>query len=394
MKLADWMSRLGTETAFEVLAKARALEAQGRDIIHLEIGEPDFRTPENINSQAKQALDAGWTHYGPSAGLPAARAAIAEHATRTRGVKIDPEEVMITPGGKPIITYSILALINPGDEVIVPDPGFPIYESLVRFVGAKAVPIALREENGFNLDLKELESLLNSKTRMLILNFPSNPTGSILDEAALGKIAALLSRYPDVTVLSDEIYSRILYEGRHHSIIAVPGLKERTILLDGFSKAYAMTGWRLGYGVAPKPLIAAMAQLAQNFSSCTTSFIQMAGIEALRGPQDPVQEMVDQFRRRRDVIVSGLSELPGFSCAKPRGAFYAFPNIKKTGMTSKKLADLLLDKAGVACLPGTSFGAAGEGYLRFSYANSVENIEKGLQKIARALAEHGQHTPA
>ena len=388
MKLAQWMSRLGTETSFEVLAKAKALEAKGKDIVHLEIGEPDFDTPANIRERAKKAIDEGWTHYGPAAGIAEARAAVAEHLSKTRGVNVLPEEVIITPGGKSIICSAMMALLGPGDEAIFPNPGYPIYESLIDFVGAKAVPIHLREENDFNLDLKELEASLSPRTRMLVLNSPANPTGGVMGADALEKIAALLTRYPDVMVLTDEIYSRIIYEGTHHSILSVPGFKERTILLDGLSKAYAMTGWRLGYAAAPKELVTAMARLATNSHSCTATFVQVAAIEALLGPQDSVDKMVAEFRRRRDVIVKGLNALPGFSCRLPKAAFYAFPNVTKAGFkSSQALADLFMDKAGVACLPGTSFGSAGEGYLRFSYANSVENIEKALGQMKAALAQ-------
>ena len=386
MKLADWMTRLGTETAFEVLVRARALEATGRKIVHLEIGEPDFDTPKNVREAAKAALDQGYTHYGPAAGLPEARKAVAEYLTKTRGVAFDPEEIIITPGGKPIIFFTVLALVNPGDEVIFPDPGFPIYESMIRFVGGKAVPLPIREENDFNFDLKDLESRLSSKTKLLILNSPANPTGGFMEREDLERIAALLKKYPDVMVLSDEIYSRILYTGKHHSIAEFPGMKARTIILDGFSKTFAMTGWRMGYAAAPKTLITAMARLATNCHSCTASFSQIAGIEALTGPQKDVEDMVTQFRLRRDAIVAGLNKLPGFTCRTPKAAFYVFSNIKGTGKGSKELADLLLNKAGVACLSGTAFGAGGEGYLRFSYANSIENIQLALAKIEETLS--------
>jgi aspartate/methionine/tyrosine aminotransferase len=385
MKLADWMSRLGTETAFEVLVRAKALEATGRKIVHLEIGEPDFDTPKNVRARAQAALDQGYTHYGPAAGLPEARAAVAEYLTKTRGVPFQQEEIIITPGGKPIIFFTIMALVNPGDEVLFPDPGFPIYESMIRFVGGKPVSLPIREENDFNFDLKDLESRLSAKTKLLILNSPANPTGGFMEREDLEKIAALLKKYPDVMVLSDEIYSRILYGGTHHSIAEFPGMKERTVILDGFSKTFAMTGWRMGYAAAPKALIAAMARLATNCHSCTAAFTQMAGIEALTGPQDEVAKMVAQFRLRRDAIVAGLNKLPGFTCRTPKAAFYVFPNITGTGMASKELADLMLQKAGVACLSGTAFGAGGEGYLRFSYANSIENIELALEKMAEVL---------
>lgn len=385
MKLADWMGRLGTETAFEVLARAKALEAAGKRVIHLEIGEPDFDTPANIKEAAKKALDAGWTHYGPAPGLPEPRAAAAEYLTKTRGVSYEAEEVIITPGGKPIIFFTILALINPGDEVVYPDPGFPIYESMIRFVGGKPVPLPIREENEFSFDPAELGKLLSPKTKLLILNSPANPTGGFLERGDLEKVAVLLRKHPQVAVLSDEIYSRILYGGEHHSIAEFPGMKERTIILDGFSKTFAMTGWRMGYAAAPKPLIAAMSRLATNCHSCTASFAQVAGVEALRGPQAEIERMVAEFKKRRDVIVAGLNKLPGFSCLTPKAAFYVFPNVKKTGRSSKELAELLLQRAGVACLPGASFGAGGEGYLRFSYANSVANIEEALEKMASVL---------
>ena len=324
MKLADWMTRLGTETAFEVLVRARALEATGRKIVHLEIGEPDFDTPKNVREAAKAALDQGYPHYGPAAGLPEARKAVAEYLTKTRGVAFDPEEIIITPGGKPIIFFTVLALVNPGDEVIFPDPGFPIYESMIRFVGGKAVPLPIREENDFNFDLKDLESRLSSKTKLLILNSPANPTGGFMEREDLERIAALLKKYPDVMVLSDEIYSRILYTGKHHSIAEFPGMKARTIILDGFSKTFAMTGWRMGYAAAPKTLITAMARLATNCHSCTASFSQIAGIEALTGPQKDVEDMVAQFRLRRDAIVAGLNKLPASPVARPRPPFTCF----------------------------------------------------------------------
>jgi aspartate aminotransferase len=386
MRLADWMSRLGTETAFEVLAKARALEAQGKDIVHLEVGEPDFDTPAHIRERAKRAIDAGLTHYGPGAGIGEARAAVAEHVAKTRGVPVDPEEVLITPGGKPVITFSILALVDPGDEVIYPNPGFPIYESLIRFVGAKAVPLPLREANDFAADMDELEKLVTPKTKLLILNSPGNPTGSVLGPADLERIAALAKKNPGMWILSDEIYSRIVYEGRHHSILSLPGMKERVILLDGFSKAYAMTGWRMGYGVAPRALVNAMAKLGSNFHSCTPAFTQLAAVEALTGPQDDVVNMVAEFRRRREAIVKALSGLPGFTCKTPKAAFYVFPNVKATGKTALELSDFFLKEAGVACLSGTCFGSEGEGYLRFSYANSIANIEKGVKRMGEALA--------
>ena len=388
MKLAKSFARLGTETAFETLARARALEAQGRKIVHLEIGEPDFDTPINIRDAAKRALDQGYTHYGPAAGLPEARKAVAEYVAKTRGVPVAPEETIITPGGKPILFFAILALVDPGDEVVYPNPGFPIYESMINYVGGKALPLPIREENDWDFDPAEFERLLSPKTKLVILNSPANPTGGVMSAATMERVArALREKAPDAVLLSDEIYSRIVYEGQHLSPLSLPGMKERTLVLDGFSKTWAMTGWRLGYAAGPRWLIDAMAKLATNDHSCTASFAQIAAIEALNGPQDSVKAMVAEFQRRRDVIVQGLCALPGFGCANPKAAFYVFPNIKKTGLKSKELAEALLTTAGVACLPGTAFGALGEGYLRFSYANSVENIEAALAAMRRALPE-------
>ncbi len=384
MKLADRMSRLGTETAFEVLAKAKALEAQGKEIVHLEIGEPDFDTPKNITEAAIKALRDGWTHYNPSAGLPDVREAIAQDIARSRGIKVNRDMVVVTPGAKPIMFFVILALVNEGDEVIYPNPGFPIYESVIEFVGAKAVPIQLREENDFRLDTGELKKLVTDKTKLIIINSPQNPTGGILTQDDLREIANIaLAR--DIMVLSDEVYNRILYEGTHHSISVFPGMQEKTIILDGYSKTYAMTGWRLGYGVMREDLAVLIAKLQTNSNSCTASFTQRAGIEAITGPQDDVARMVSEFQRRRDVIVEGLNAIPRISCRTPKGAFYVFPNIKKTGWESKKLADYILNEAGVAVLAGTSFGKFGEGYIRLSYANSVENIKKALSRIEKAL---------
>jgi aspartate/methionine/tyrosine aminotransferase len=374
------MGQLGTETAFEVLAKARALEAKGRSIVHLEIGEPDFDTPASIREAAVRALDEGFTHYSPSAGLPEAREAIAAFIARDRGLPTTPDQIVVTPGGKPVITFAILACVNPGDEVVVPDPGFPIYESVVRFAGAKAVPLVLREEREFRFGAADLEPLLTPKTRMVVLNSPHNPTGSVLAPRDLDEIAALL-RDRDIWVLSDEIYSKILYEGTHESIATRPGMAERTILLDGYSKTYAMTGWRLGYGVMNPTLAKHVARLATNVYSCATSFVQRAGIAALAGPQDEVKGMVAEFRRRRDVIVEGLNKIPGITCRKPAGAFYVFPNIRALQVKSSEAERMLLEDAGVAALSGTAFGAHGEGYLRFSYANSIENIREALRRL-------------
>jgi len=385
ISFAERMSRLGTETAFEVLAKARALEAKGRSVIHLEIGEPDFDTPVNIRDAAKKAIDEGYTHYGPSAGLPAFRQVLAGEVTTDWGVEVAPEQVVVTPGAKPIMFFAILALIDPGDEVIYPDPGFPIYESVIEFVGGKAVPVVLREENDFEMDIDELRGLITPKTRMLIINSPENPTGGVLSKENIAAIADMV-RGKNITVLTDEVYHRIIYEGEHHSIFSEPEMASQTILLNGYSKTYAMTGWRLGYGVMPADLAEKIAQLQTNSNSCTCSFTQMAGIEALKGPQGEAEKMVAEFRRRRDVIVDGLNAIDGISCLKPRGAFYVFPNVKETGLDCRQLADRLLQEGGVAVLPGTSFGQHGDGYLRFSYANSVANIEEGLDRIRTTLS--------
>jgi aspartate/methionine/tyrosine aminotransferase len=380
LRLATRMARLGTETAFEVLVKAKALEAQGRDIVHLEIGEPDFDTPRNIIDAAVDALHKGFTHYGPSAGLMELREVIAQHVSETRGVNVASDEVVVVPGGKPIIFFSILALAEQGDEVIYPNPGFPIYESMINYVGAEAVPIRLREELDFRLDVDELANLINDRTKLIILNSPQNPTGGMLEKKDIERIAAAIGDR-NIMVLSDEIYSRLIFEGEHHSIMSLDGMKERTILLDGFSKTYAMTGWRMGYGVMRADLATHIARLMTNSSSCTASFSQIAGIEALCGPQDSVDTMRAEFKRRRDMMVGGLNKIKGFSCRLPHGAFYVFPNITKTGWPSKKLADALLDDAGVAGLSGTAFGDFGEGYLRFSVANSIDNIEKALDRV-------------
>jgi len=380
MQLAARMHRLGTETAFEVLARAKALEAQGRDIIHLEIGEPDFDTPRHIVDAAIQALRDGYTHYTPSAGLPALREAIAEYVSRTRHIPVHPSQVVVTPGGKPIMFFAILALCEEGDEVIYPNPGFPIYESMINFVGATPVPLRLRMDREFSFSADKLADLITPRTKLIILNSPANPTGGVLSQADLAAIAALVQDR-DLMILSDEIYSRILYDGEFASIASFPGMAERTIILDGFSKTYAMTGWRLGYGVMPTDLATHITKLMTNSNSCTNAATQMAGIQALRGPQDDVDRMVAAFRERREVIVDGLNAIPGFRCLKPRGAFYAFPNIEGTGLRSKALEELLLEKAGVATLSGTSFGAYGEGFLRLSYANSVENIRRALERI-------------
>jgi aspartate aminotransferase len=380
LRLSDRMSRLGTETAFEVLNKARALEKLGRDIIHLEIGEPDFDTPKNVVDAGVDALHKGWTHYGPSAGLPELRQAIAEEVSRTRGVEVKSEEVVVVPGGKPIIFFTILALADVGDEVIYPNPGFPIYESMINYVGARAVPIRLREERDFGFDVKELAGLITDRTKMIILNSPHNPTGGVLDRAQIRDIAEVIGDR-NIMVLSDEIYGRLMFDGEHYSIMSVPGFQDRTILLDGFSKTYAMTGWRLGYGVMRADLATHVSRLMTNSNSCTASFTQIAGVEALRGDQASVEHMRQEFQKRRDVVVPRLNKIKGFTCRSPKGAFYVFPNITKTGWKSKKLADALLEEAGVACLSGTAFGDYGEGYLRFSIANSLENLNKALDRV-------------
>ena len=380
LRLAKRMARLGTETAFEVLVKAKALEAQGRDIIHLEIGEPDFDTPSNIIEAGCDALRKGFTHYGPSAGMMELREVIARYVSETRRVNVTPDEVVVVPGGKPIIFFSILALAEVGDEVIYPNPGFPIYESMINYVGAKAVPIRLREELDFRLDVDELASLINDRTKLVIVNSPQNPTGGVLTKEDIAAVARAIGGR-NTMVLSDEIYSRLIFEGEEHSIMSEDGMKERTILLDGFSKTYAMTGWRMGYGVMRPDLATHISRLMTNSNSCTASFTQVAGVEALRGSQDVVDAMRAKFKKRRDVMVAGLNKIKGFSCRVPHGAFYVFPNITKTGWPSKKLADELLDDAGVAALSGTAFGDFGEGYLRFSVANSIEKIEKALDRI-------------
>ena len=379
------METLGTETAFEVLAKAKALEKQGKEVIHLEIGEPDFDTPKNIKEAAVKALYSGYTHYVPAAGIPELREAIAEYISKTRKISVNPEEVVVTPGAKPIMFFSILACVNEGEEVMYPNPGFPIYESVINFVGAKPVPIPLLEKNDFRLDHEDFKKRVSKKTKMIILNSPENPTGGVLTREDLKVIADCIADRDDVIVLSDEIYSRIIYEGEHESIASLPGMKDKTIILDGFSKTYAMTGWRLGYGVMRKDIAQKVAQLMVNSNSCTCAFVQMAGFEALKGPQNDVDKMVAEFKKRREVIVSGLNQIKGITCKKPRGAFYVFPNITGTRMSCREFGDRLLREASVAVLPGTSFGKYGEGYLRLSFANSIENIRKALDRIANFL---------
>lgn len=378
------MDRILIETAFEVLLKARALEAQGKNIVHLEIGEPDFETPAHVVAAGKQAIDEGWTHYGPTQGYPEFREAIAAHVSQTRGIQAKASQVCVVPGGKPILFFPMLALLEEGDEVIYPNPGFPIYESMTKFLGATAVPIPLIESRGFSFDLDRFRDSLTPKTKMVILNSPQNPTGGVIPPEDLRVIADLV-RDRDLVVLSDEIYSRIYYDAPPMSIASLPGMQEKTIILDGFSKIYAMTGWRLGYGVMPEWLVDAVNKLMVNSNSCTASFTQRAGLAALTGPQDEALAMVAEFRRRRDAFIDGLNTLPGFRCAKPAGAFYAFPNIEGTGRTSKQLADELLYEAGVASLNGGSFGSFGNGYLRFSYANSLENLMEAVERIRRHL---------
>jgi aspartate/methionine/tyrosine aminotransferase len=390
MHLAERMQRIEIESAFDVLVKARALEAQGRNIIHLEIGEPDFPSPPHVIEAAKRALDEGWTHYGPPQGLPELRDAIATYISRTRRITVDGCHVCVVPGGKPIIFFPMLALLEQGDEVIYPDPGFPIYRSMIQFLGAKPVPVPLVEERGFSFDLDILRNSLSPKTKLLILNSPENPTGGVIPAEDVREIAAMVEDR-DLIVLSDEIYSRIYYTTEPPtSIASLPGMLEKTIILDGFSKTYAMTGWRLGYGVMPEWLVDAVNKLMVNSNSCAASFTQRAAIEALNGPQTEVDQMVEQFRRRRQAFCAALNEIPGFRCRPPAGAFYAFANVKGTGIPSKDLADLLLDEAGVACLNGASFGAHGDGYLRFSFANSIENLLEAAERI-KALALSGRH---
>jgi aspartate/methionine/tyrosine aminotransferase len=383
MKLSEKMSRLGTETAFQVLAKAQALEAKGKNIIHLEIGEPDFTTPQNIRAAAAVALDEGYTHYCNSQGMVPLRNEIAKELGRTRGISIDPGRVVVTPGAKPIMFYAIMALLERGDEAIYPNPLYPIYESMIKFTGAKAVPIRLREELGFRFDMNELKSKITPRTRLIVLNSPHNPTGGMLEEADIRGIADLAHEH-DITVFSDEVYENIVYEGKHFSIASLPGMLDKTILLSGFSKTYAMTGWRLGYAAMPKELVEPVVRLISNSVSCTAPFTQVAGIEALTGPQDSIPRMVAEFKRRRDLIVDGLNSIPGIHCFRPKGAFYVFPNIQKLGVSCNEFADVLLNEAGVATLPGTHFGKYGEGYIRLSYANSQENIRKALDRIADA----------
>ncbi len=385
MKLAERMGNLGTETAFEVLAKAKALEAQGKEIIHLEIGEPDFDTPEHIKVAAIKAMREGKTGYCPAAGIRELREAIAADVGARRGLWVSPEEVVVTPGAKPIMYFVITALVDPGDEVIYPDPGFPIYESVIRFVGGRPVPIPLREERKFSFDPDEFRALVNKRTKLVILNSPQNPTGGVLSKAVLEAIAEVAIAH-DLSVLSDEVYNNILYEGTFTSMASLPGMRERTVILDGLSKTYAMTGWRLGYGVMPQELARQVERLTINTVSCTSHFSQYGAIAAITGSQEPVAAMVAEFRRRRDFIVDGLNKIKGVRCVMPQGAFYAFPNITGTGFSSKELERRLLEEAGVATLSGTAFGRYGDGYLRLSYANSLENIRRALERFAALVS--------
>ncbi|MCG3139748.1 MAG: Aspartate aminotransferase [Anaerolineae bacterium] len=384
MKLANRMNNLGTETAFEVLVKARALEAQGRDIIHLEVGEPDFATPENIVEAAVTAVRHGATKYTPSAGIPELRAAIAKRVSESRHIPVNPNQVVVTPGGKPIMFFIMLALVDAGSEVVTPNPAFPIYESMIRFTGGVPRFYRLREENNFRFDPQEFRSLVNEKTKLIILNSPQNPTGGVFTTDDLAVIAELATKY-DIPVLADEIYWQIIYDGEFQSITQFPGMLERTIILDGFSKSYSMTGWRLGFGVMNETLAPHITRLMTNSNSCVSALTQWAGVEALNGPQESVETMRRAFQERRDAIVEGMNQIPGFTCKKPAGAFYVFPNITGTGWDSRKLADYILNEAGVACLSGTAFGEYGEGYLRFSYANSLENIREALRRIRQAV---------
>ncbi len=384
-KLASRQDRLGTETAFLTLARARELEAQGRHIVHLEIGEPDFDTPRHIIDAAKDALDNGYTHYGPSPGEMPVREAVAAHQTERQGYEIGADRIIVTPGGKPVMFFSILALIEEGDEVIYPNPGFPIYESMINYAGGTAVPIPLEERFDFSLDVDRLESLVTDRTKLLIVNSPNNPCGSVISDADLERIAEIAVQN-DLVVMSDEIYKDMYYEGSHTSITQFDGMVERTIILDGFSKSYAMTGWRLGYGVFPDFMMDPVTKLMTNSVSCTSVAVQMAGIAALQGPQDSVSEMMDEFQVRRDLIVSGMNNLPGVTCRTPGGAFYAFPNISGTGLDSRTFADRAMDEAGVALLSGTAFGEYGNGYIRISFANSQDNLRMAIDRLGEMLS--------
>jgi aspartate/methionine/tyrosine aminotransferase len=382
------MNDLGTESAFEVLARARALEAQGKEIIHLEIGEPDFETPRHIVEAGMQAISDGFTHYAPTAGLPELREAIARNSREVRGTDTDPANIVVTPGAKPIMFYVLLALAEPGVEVIYPNPGFPIYESMIKFAGATPVPMQLMEETSYHPDIDALPGLITDKTRLMIINSPENPCGSALTREELEKIAGIVMQHPGLYVMADEIYKDILYTGDHYSISSIPGMQERTIILDGFSKSYAMTGWRMGYGILPEELVPHIVKLAVNSVSCAAPFTQKAAVAALEGPRDEVEAMVAEFGIRRRLITDGLQSIPGVNCPEPEGAFYAFPSIKETGLTSIEFETKAMNEAGVALLSGSAFGEYGEGYVRLSYANSQENIKKAisqLDKMVRSL---------
>ncbi|RZS32647.1 aspartate/methionine/tyrosine aminotransferase [Herbihabitans rhizosphaerae] len=386
MKLANRMERLGTESAFEVLARARALERTGRKVVHLELGEPDFDTPAHIRAAAAKALEEGHTHYVPAPGIPELRSTVADFLERTGRLRTTPEQVVVTPGAKMIMFLAIMALCEEGDEVIYPNPGFPMYESLTAFAGATPVPIPLRERNRFTVDPDELASLVTDRTKLLIVNSPHNPCGSSLSAEQVDAIAEIAIKN-DLLVLNDEVYWALDYAADRRSLLDIDGMVERTILLDGWSKTFAMTGWRLGYGVFPQALVEPVTRLLINTASCTSAFSQHAAIAALTGPWDEVDKMKAAFLRRRDVIVSGLNDLPGVSCVEPGGAFYAFPNISELGMPAAELSTMLLEQAGVACLPGTAFGAHGEGHLRLSYANSIEDIQAAIDAFRTLLSE-------
>jgi aspartate/methionine/tyrosine aminotransferase len=386
MRLADRMAGIGSETAFEAAARARALEATGRRVIHLELGEPDFDTPANVRAVAQRALDEGWTHYGPPLGIPALREAIASDATARKGFAVSPDNVAVVPGGKPVMFFALLALAQAGDEVVYPDPGFPIYESMARYVGATPVPYAITQANDFRVDLDQLERLVTPRTRLLILNSPANPTGGVFTRDDVERVASLVLRHPELTVLADEIYGRIVHDGEHVSIASLPGLADRTIVLDGFSKTYAMTGWRMGYAILPPALVEPFSKLIINSVSCVSSFSQVAAVEALTGPQDGVNAMIREFRARRELVVEGLNRIPGIECAMPAGAFYVFPRVSGTGMDGATFADRLLTERGVCVLSGTAFGRVGAGHVRISYATSREHLAAAIEQIAAFVA--------
>src|SRR6266581_4292861 len=387
IRFAERMSRLGTEGAFEVLAKARRLEAEGKKVVHLEIGEPDFATPDNIIEAGISAMQNGYTHYTPASGIMEARQAVAEFVTRTLKTEVDPTEVVLVPGSKNVLLFTLLACIEPGDEVILPDPGYPAYASQVNFIGGVPKPVTLREESGFRIDLEEMESLVTSRTRMLIINTPQNPTGGVLTAEDVDFVCNLALKH-DLLVVSDEIYSQLVYGFQHVSPLSRDGMRERTVLMDGLSKSYAMTGWRLGYAVAPRALAAKLDTLMINSSSCAAAFTQIAAIEALNTPESAhaVSRMVKVFEHRRNLVVDGLNAIPGVHCAMPQGAFYAFPNITGTGFDERELADRLLTEAGVAVLPGTAFGAAGKGFIRLAYTQSEDELKHGLKLIGDFIA--------